>query len=507
MTATGRTAAFAAVVAVAVGLAVGGPPASSGDVGCTRYASTSGSDSNAGTLAAPFRTVAHLLAALGPGGTGCLRAGTFAENIGIRVGGLPGRPLTMTSAPGERATISGIVTIADTANDVVISDLVLNGKNSSWQASPLVNGDRVVLRGNEITNGHTAICVLLGPGFESSPERALDPVVESNRIHDCGRLPATGHDHGIYVEGTSNARIVGNAIYDNADYGIHLYPDADGSQIANNVVDGNGGGLIFAGERAGGEYASGYSSDNNVVENNIFSNNSARNNIESWWGGPTGTGNVARLNCVWHGSPHDIDASDGGFTQSANTVADPLYVDRAGKDYRLREPSPCAGKGPAALPPASPPPPPAPPPPPSPPSPPPPPGAPPAAGPATARGPTVRISTRRARATTRGVVTVRIASPVAAARPISGRVTLDAVIRRLRRSRATNLRLGSSTFVLGKAHVRAVRVKVSRHGMKTLRRLGRVRVRASVVARDPLGASRTTRATISVTAPPRARRR
>ena len=66
--------------------------------------------------------------------------------------------------------------------------------------------------------------------------------------------PVTGHDHGIYVEGANGVRITNNLIYDNADYGIHLYPDAEGTYVARNVIDGNGGGVIFAGEDSGGEY-------------------------------------------------------------------------------------------------------------------------------------------------------------------------------------------------------------------------------------------------------------
>jgi parallel beta-helix repeat protein len=500
----------AAVAAVILAVAAW-QPAASADLTCTRYAATNGSDSSSGTLQAPYRTVARLLSALGPGGTGCLRAGTFVENVAIRAGGAPGNPLTLTSAPGERATISGTLTIGRDANDVVVSELVLNGKNASWRASPLVTGDRVVLRRNEITNAHTAICVLLGPGFENASDRAVDPVVEGNRIHDCGRLPATGHDHGIYVEGTSNARIAHNLIYDNADYGIHLYPDADASYIANNVVDGNGGGLIFAGERAGGEYSGGHSSDNNVVENNIFSNNTRRNNIESWWGGPVGTGNVARLNCIWNGFPGNVDGSEGGFINVGNLIADPLYVNRGGKDFGLRDLSPCVGKAPIwPLPPPSPPPAPPPPPPAPPPS---PPGPPPIGPSRTSSPPAVRIITRRAGATVRGYVAIGIASPGAATRPISGSLTLGAVVAtRLltpgrRFPRVTKLRLGSSKFVLGRPERRAVRVRLSSRAMKALRRIRRLRVRAGVLARDALGASRRASATIVVTAPRRARRR
>jgi parallel beta-helix repeat protein len=316
-----------------------------GSVTCTKYASATGRDSNPGSADAPYRTAQYLVNHVGPGETACLLPGTYAENVTIRSGGRAGLPLTLTSAPGTRAALAGVLYVADSANDVVIEDLVLNGKNSGGSPSPQVNGDRVTFRDNEVTNEHTAICFALGGAFESYGV-ANDPVLEGNRIHDCGRLPATNHDHGIYLEGTRNARVTNNVIYDNADYGVHLYPDADGTYIAHNVIDGNGEGLIFAGESAGGEYSRDYSSDGNVVEYNVITNSTIRANIESWWGGPTGTGNVARLNCVWNGRTTNINTSDGGFTATNNTVADPLYVDRAAKNFTLRVGSPCTGMGP-----------------------------------------------------------------------------------------------------------------------------------------------------------------
>jgi parallel beta-helix repeat protein len=265
--------------------------------------------------------------------------------VTLAAGGSAGVPITLASAPGTTATLLGILYVPDGVNDVVFANLVLNGRNQSGTPSPQVNGDRVVFRGNEVTNENSGICLTLGGSFERYG-RARDVVVEGNRIHHCGRLPRTNHDHGIYVEGADNARIVDNAFYANADWGIHLYPDADGSYIAHNVIDGNGAGLIFAGEAAGGEYSQPYSSDNNLVELNVISNATDRYNIESWWGGPRGTGNVARENCLWNGALGNIDLSRGGFVAHANMFADPLYVDRARYDFRLQPGSPCTGRGP-----------------------------------------------------------------------------------------------------------------------------------------------------------------
>ncbi len=273
--------------------------------------------------------------ALRPGQVGCLLGGTFSEDVRIRRGGSPGRPITLRSAPGRRARLVGTLDVG--TSDIVIADLQLDGRG---RATPQVNGVRITFRGNEITN-QEGICVLLGAGFESGYERAQSVVIDRNRIHNCGRLPRTGHDHGIYVEGANGVRITNNFIYDNADYGIHLYPDAQGTYVARNVIDGNGGGVIFAGEDSEGEYDRAYASRNNVVRNNVISNSRVSHNIESWWGGPTGSGNVAIRNCLWNGADGNV-SDQVGFRAAGNIVARPVFRDRRRGDLRLKPRTACS---------------------------------------------------------------------------------------------------------------------------------------------------------------------
>jgi parallel beta-helix repeat protein len=287
--------------------------------------------------------VQALLAKLRAGQRGCLRAGTYRGDVSIHRGGRPGAPIRLTSAPGARATIDGIVWVADSANDVEISALTLDGANARNEPSPQINGDRVTLRGNDITNHHTGICVILGGAFERYGI-AVDPVVEDNRIHDCGRLPRTNHDHGIYDEGTRGARILGNLIYGNADYGVHLYPNADDGVVARNVIEGNGGGVIVAGA-SGGEYTHQYASDHNLIEANVISGSQSRPDLETSWDGLRGRGNVARRNCLGP-TTGTLTAVDPGLELDANISAQPGYVNLAAGDLRQRAGSPCAFAGP-----------------------------------------------------------------------------------------------------------------------------------------------------------------
>ena len=327
--ARGRTAAATALVAtiVAAGLATGSPAA----VSCDKVASTSGSDSAAGSVASPYRTAQKLVDSLAPGQTGCLQGGLFEQDVKIAKGGASGSPVTLTSYPGERATLKGRLRVTDAANFVTVESLNLDGRDAANLPSPSVYGDDVVFRDNDVTDHHTGICFLLG---SSQYGRAKRVTIERNRIHDCGVLPAQNHHHGIYIEASDDARVLNNWIYDNADRGVQMFPDSQGTYIAGNVIDGNGQNVSFARESA-----------HNVVEHNVISNAVLRWNIEDWE--LTGSGNVARSNCVWT-TRTDLYNRQGGimvtrdFTAVDNLIADPLFVDRGAKDFTLRTGSPCA---------------------------------------------------------------------------------------------------------------------------------------------------------------------
>jgi parallel beta-helix repeat protein len=190
----------------------------------------------------------------------------------------------------------------------------------------------VTFQDNDVTNHHVAICFNLGnPGYG----RPQGDVIQRNRIHNCGRMnPVSNHDHGIYVAYADNTKILNNVIYDNADRGIQLYPDAQHTLIRGNIIDGNGEGVIFSG-------AGGSTSNDNVLENNVISNSRIRHDVETWYPDGPGHGNVVRNNCVFGGNQGTI-ADQPGYSVLSNLKVDPQYVDRGSKDFRLKAGSPCA---------------------------------------------------------------------------------------------------------------------------------------------------------------------
>jgi len=274
---------------------------------CDRSASPAGSDTAPGTPKRPLATAQALVDALAEGETGCLRAGEYAADDEIKLE-TPG--ITLRSYPGERATLRGRIWVTREAPGSTLTGLDIDGTNSRTLPSPTINGDRVNVIGNDITNGHTSICLSVG-----SPDtfgRARGTFIAGNVIHDCGSLPATNFDHGIYVNSADETMIVGNTIFGNADRGIQLYPDAQGSLIAGNVIAGNGEGVLFGGS------ADTASSDNLLVGNSI-TGSTIRGNVESSWGGPVGTGNFVLRNCLSGGADPAGDTGAGvGFTGAGN---------------------------------------------------------------------------------------------------------------------------------------------------------------------------------------------
>jgi nitrous oxidase accessory protein NosD len=301
---------------------------------CDKVASPRGSNSNRGSAARPYATVGKLANSLRPGQTGCLRAGVYRGRVKVRKGGRRGAPTTIRSAPGERATVRGRIHVANSANHVVIRELFLDGRNRADLPSPTVNGNNVVFRHNDVTTRHTTICFILG---SKEYGRARRTVIERNRIHDCGELPPTNHHHGIYVEASDYARIADNWIYDNADRGVQLFPNAQHTYVARNVIDGNGEGVVFS-----------RNSSDNVVEHNVISNPVVRYNIEDFE--LSGTGNVARANCLWS----ERHADNAGIQPDIevevvdNVVTEPAYGDRDAKEFGLAPGTPCGKYSPGS---------------------------------------------------------------------------------------------------------------------------------------------------------------
>ncbi|MDQ6805528.1 MAG: right-handed parallel beta-helix repeat-containing protein [Actinomycetota bacterium] len=324
-------------------LAARSPSAQSASVSCSLYASPTGSDSSGtASQSSPFQTAQRLSNALAPGQTGCLMTGAYSDSPGLTLGhgGSAGEPITLSSAPGQTATLEGGYVYMPTGSDyVTLENLVINGSGTR-QNSIQIFGSHDSLIGDEITNGeqHNSCIIVGASGYTPYP---TDTLIEGNVIHKCGNAADGNKDQGIYLSQSVHATVTNNIIWGSAAFGLQLYPDAVGTTITHNVIADNGYGVIFAGN-AGAESTV---SDGNRVEGNIVVDSTVGYNVSSS-GDASATSNVFNDNCTYNTSPVGGDISnDGGFTTSGNiSGSSPLFVDGSAhtvEGYELRSGSPC----------------------------------------------------------------------------------------------------------------------------------------------------------------------
>ena len=333
-----RASAFAIAVLAAV-VMVAAAPGSGGAAGkrasqCDRFASPGGSDSAPGTQSRPVRSPQRLVDVLQPGQTGCFGEGVYRFG---RVQ-LNERRITLTAYGSTSVVLKGSIRVDPSGRRSRVTDVSIKGPGN--QVTVLIQATRFSLRGSNITNLHRhSSCVLTGSYYSRRAPRGIHIV--GNRIHDCGEIPRTNHDHGIYVAHSRRAVIKRNWIYDNADRGIQLYPRAQRSIIKGNVIDHNGTGINFSG-------VGGVTSNHNLVRGNIISRSVVRWNAASGPTGPRARGNVVRGNCVFASnrrfrSNGGIEKPSRNFRARHNRIAKPQFMHPGSGDYRLRASSRCRG--------------------------------------------------------------------------------------------------------------------------------------------------------------------
>lgn len=314
------------------------PASSAAGSRCDRFAALSGSDRASGTRLHPYRTPQKLARSLGPGQAGCLRGGTYRfSQLELT------RPrITLRPYNSRRVKLKGSIKVKPAGHHSTIQGMTLSGRGGVSSIGPKIYADRVVLHGNVITNGHISTCVHVSR-FYSHPAPS-GVVIKRNRIRNCGELPSTNKDHGVYIAEAHGTIVRDNWIYDNADRGIQLYPDADDSKVVGNVIAGNGDGIVING--SGSAVA-----DRNTIMGNVIAGSYRGYNVYSGDSGPVGRGNLLRDNCVWAGnaeSPYDemggVMTPARNYTASANLVAPPRFVNAANDNYRLHVGSKCRAK-------------------------------------------------------------------------------------------------------------------------------------------------------------------
>ena len=156
--------------------------------GATYYVAANGSDANAGTQAAPWRTLQKAADAVGPGDAVVVGAGTYAP-VAIRRGGTAAGWVWFRNNPGDRPVVAapaGAGTLVDvTAPYVRFTGFELSG--GQWGVfvrSPAhdVVVERNYLHGQKADTSQNGVAVQIGETF-STQNAVADVTVQDNEIH------------------------------------------------------------------------------------------------------------------------------------------------------------------------------------------------------------------------------------------------------------------------------------------------------------------------------------
>jgi hypothetical protein len=323
-------------------------------VHCDLFASPTGSDSANGSLGSPFASVGKLDAALHPGQTGCLRAGSYgATNTWVKVfsNGSSTGQITLTSYPGETATVRGYVDIE--GSYTTLSHLSIDGSNTfytqvrSGTNCPAPVSQPLVIAGQndvlEYDDYYQSVASLrgngIGIGFWGDADNTI---IRFSKIHDVGQCEA--YDHLIYLSHGNNVQIYDNWLYNDAHgRGVQLYPDPTNAQVYDNVIDHAGEGFVVGNEA--GDTVSGNQIYNNVITNStgLPTENIPGQAIHDLYVGTPGTGNTFHDN-IQYGNPGGLGRLTAVSAYN-NTSVNPQFTDAADQNFQPLAASPAAGWG------------------------------------------------------------------------------------------------------------------------------------------------------------------
>lgn len=222
-------------------------------VGNTYYVAPTGADTNAGTIAAPFKTIDKGIAMAVPGDTVYVRAGTYPA-FNVNKSGTATAPITVSGYGNEYPLISG------------------GGPTiKTYQRS------YIVINGFEVTGSTN------DGGIRADQSSYI--TISNNKVHD----NYGSNVNGIKLLSSSNSKVIGNIVYSNSFSGIHIYGStANNNEVAYNTVYNH---TISTGNSDGIGCNGGYGQ--NIHHNTVYGNSD--DGIDTW----SCTNNTIAYNIVY----------------------------------------------------------------------------------------------------------------------------------------------------------------------------------------------------------------
>jgi hypothetical protein len=314
--------------------------------GASFYVSTSGNDSNPGTITSPWLTIQHAANSVQAGGTVYVRAGTYNQSVTIAVSGsATAGPVTFQSYPGETAIVDGtgltvsgsntqgLFNIEDESYVTIEGFTIQNYTTSNANATPAGiwvtgSGSNIQLLNNQVHN-ITTTSEKNGNAFgiavygSEAPAAISDITISGNTVYDC----KTGTSETVNVDGNvTNFTITSNTIHDNDNIGIDaigfegVSPDPAYDFARNGVIGENTVYNISAinNPGAGNQYnADGIYVDGGsqiIIERNSVSTSDLNIEVASEHSGHVSSYVTVRNNLVFFGN--SVGISIGGYSSS-----------------------------------------------------------------------------------------------------------------------------------------------------------------------------------------------
>ena len=308
-------------------------PASTGQ---TFYVATTGSDSNPGTSASPWKTVQKALNTLTAGQIAVVRGGTYTANVTASRGGTSSAPITIRNYPGEKPVLRAGTGQSDNmplhlvsgAQYLRFQGLTFEGATGSSTTNIYADGSSHDIEFSQCEDRNSA-----RQGFFSENTTARYQIIDCY-FHDNGGSGPIQLDHQIYIEGSNHAIINNLLVRAPNGNGIQIYPSNSNITVAGNTINS-----VFRDGIIIGSDGSTTTSGARVV-NNIITN--ARSGVTTYWGGAQGSNNVARNNMAYNTSSAAFSGT--GITFQDNVTANPMFANAGTDDYRLQSGSPALSK-------------------------------------------------------------------------------------------------------------------------------------------------------------------